>query len=462
MRLQRYFSILRGLTVQVLLWTILPFTILLVIFSLTGISQHEAAMHALAAEENEGLALALARVLSLAVTNSGQSADAAFTRPDDIAFDDLLPDLPSVTIGLIDRNGMVIYGDGPLNRADDPLDWSQVQPGTSAVVFDDATDDVIAYAPVAGTGWTLALRKHWHSLEVPLIRFQEAMPFILFAAAAISLLTLYSGLRFVVRPLRLLGLQAGRIGVGDFHAAALPSGGVQEIEDLRETLHDMAQRLQNSQQALEDYLRAITKTQDEERARLGRELHDETVQTLIALDHKAQMVQRSLEQNPALAPQRVSELRRMAASAVDEVRRLSRALRPFYLEELGLLPALEMLARDTGAAFMVVGESRRLTAEQELALFRIAQEAMNNARRHAGAKEMSLQLEFMPETIALSVSDRGPGFFLPDDFRVFTQQGHFGLIGMHERAQLVGGTLRVQTAPGRGTTVVASVPLRAG
>ena len=422
-------------------------------------------MHALAAEENASLVSTLAiavveRIENAALRSGTTTADIDV---DSLGLADLMGSDPTYhTLGLLSLDGDVVLIDNP--EADQEVDttWTTaVVPGSTQAFFDEATGDIIASAPIPGTNWALVLRKPWHSLTAPLLRFQEAMPFILFAAVLISLLTLYSGLRFVVRPLRAVGQQASRIGAGDFGAASRPVGGVAEIEDLRLTLNQMASRLQNYQTALEDYLRAMTKTQEEERARLGRELHDETVQTLIALNHKTQMVQRALAHNAPAASERLLELRDMTTAAIDEVRRFSRALRPLYLEELGLIPALNLLADEAGAVVKIIGPEQRLAAERELVLYRIAQEALNNARRHGQASVISIELQFGSRDAVLTISDNGPGFTLPTNFGVLTRDGHFGLMGMHERAQLEGGKLNVQTAPGKGATVTATLPMQA-
>ncbi|MCZ7528384.1 MAG: sensor histidine kinase [Acidimicrobiia bacterium] len=177
------------------------------------------------------------------------------------------------------------------------------------------------------------------------------------------------------------------------------------------------------------------------------------MQTLIALGQRLQMIQRTLERDPQRAGARLAELRVMAGEAVDEVRRFSRALRPVYLEELGLAPALEMLAHESGAHFQGRGQARRLSPEQEGALFRIAQEALSNATRHAQTTHLQIRLEFDEQRVSLHVQDDGVGFALPDHFHDLTRNGHFGLVGMVERAQIVGGRLTIASKPGDGTTV---------
>jgi signal transduction histidine kinase len=279
------------------------------------------------------------------------------------------------------------------------------------------------------------------------------MPIVLLIAAVASLLALFFGLRYVVRPLQKLDTQADRIGQGDFDAVAESVGGVKEIEDLRRTLDRMARQVQRYQAALEGYLGALTQAQEEERARLARELHDGTVQTLIALGQQTQLVQRVLGRDRDRAAARLAGLRKMIGEAVEEVRRVSRALRPLYLEELGLVPALEMPARETGAVFWINGSTRRLGADQELALYRIAQEALSNTQRHAKARQINMSLTFVEESVTLRVQDDGTGFLVPGNFTEFARNGHFGLLGMHERAQHAGGRLTLTSAVGHGTVV---------
>jgi signal transduction histidine kinase len=233
---------------------------------------------------------------------------------------------------------------------------------------------------------------------------------------------------------------------------------VQEIEELRQALHVMAQLLQSERAALQDYLRDVTNTQEEERARLARELHDETVQTLIALDHKAQQVQRGLDKHPERTREQVAELRKITAQATQELRRLSYGLRPLGLEEIGLDSALERLAHEGCALYRCQGELRRLGAERELAFYRIAQESLANVRRHARAEHVRMILVFGPHTVTLGIGDNGAGFDLPPKLVDLTREGHFGLMGITERAQLIGGRLYCESQPGRGTTIIVQSP----
>jgi signal transduction histidine kinase len=149
----------------------------------------------------------------------------------------------------------------------------------------------------------------------------------------------------------------------------------------------------------------------------------------------------------------------MVARTLDEVRQLIRALRPIYLEELGLVPALEMLARETGQGmgisieFQRLGTERRLDATIELALYRMAQEALSNIARHARATRASLIISFSPTEVGLQVTDNGAGFKLPENPSEYAMHGHYGLLGLHERAELINAAMEIHTAPGEGTRV---------
>jgi len=274
------------------------------------------------------------------------------------------------------------------------------------------------------------------------------------------------GLRYITRPLQALGRQSRRLAWGDFSATETPVGGVAEIEDLRLALDQMADQIQEYRAGMRDYLAFITRGQEEERRRLARELHDDTTQSLIALAQRIEMAQKALARDPALAGSRLAELKEMATSILQDIRRFTRDLRPTYLEDLGLLPALEMLVReldqpgDLQATFEATGAIRRLPLDLELTAFRIAQEALNNAARHAQASHVHLGLGFAESGLTIYVEDDGVGFTAPERPWELARRGHFGLMGMQERALMFGGHLSVQSSPGKGAKVTAFLPYR--
>jgi PAS domain S-box-containing protein len=209
--------------------------------------------------------------------------------------------------------------------------------------------------------------------------------------------------------------------------------------------------------SLRQYAREVTRAQEEERKRIARELHDDVAQSLMLMVRRLKGVLRRVDERFR------GELEEIAAAAdalATEVRRFGRNLRPSTLDDLGLIPALEWLVADVRArggpelTLTVEGEPRRLTSDQEVALFRIAQEGLRNIERHANAQHGHVTLSFQPSSVLLTVEDDGQGF----DPLVAMTGGGLGLLGMRERAELAGGTFEVDAAPGAGVRLRVSLP----
>jgi two-component system sensor histidine kinase DegS len=219
------------------------------------------------------------------------------------------------------------------------------------------------------------------------------------------------------------------------------------------------------QENLRFYLNQVTKAQEEERKRISHELHDETVQALVVLSRQLDTLASSGKGLPEDYRHRLEEIWQQTNDVIREVRRLSQDLRPAALDRLGLLPALEWLASEATeysgivTKVNILGKQRRLPEEVELVLFRITQEALRNVWRHSQASEAEIKVEFEENKTRITVSDNGKGFILPDKIGELARDGKLGLAGMQERAQLVGGTLTVQSQPGRGTSITVESPV---
>ena len=324
----------------------------------------------------------------------------------------------------------------------------------------------LAYAPVGfgDLGWQVIIEQPWDEVVGPVLRYSQFMPLVVGLAVIVSLLTLYYGIWAIVRPLQALGQRAERLAWGDFGAISTPVGGVEEIEDLRRALDQVARRIESYQRGMHDYIAAITQAQEEERRRLARELHDDTAQTLIALRQQVEMARKLQAADPDRAGERLDQVRVMLAEALDGVRRFSRDLRPAYLEDLGFVPALQMMSTEAdrqeslSVDFAVSGPQRRLPHDLELAAYRIVQEALNNVTQHAGAGQAWVEVRFEEEHLILSVRDDGQGFDAPDLPDTLAREGHFGLMGIQERALLYGGHLTLRSAPGEGSEVRVQLP----
>ncbi len=212
------------------------------------------------------------------------------------------------------------------------------------------------------------------------------------------------------------------------------------------------------QENLRYYLQQVTRAQEEERKRIARELHDETLQNLIAISRQLEKITSS-EALWEESLEVVRGLKKQIENAVQEMRRFSHDLRPSVLDDLGLLPALELLADDLEkqgitTKFRVRGQARRLSPEAEVMLFRIAQEATRNIWRHSEATMAELTIEFVDSLLRMTISDNGKGFLLPQRLGDQASMGKLGLAGMQERARLLGATLKIDSAPRKGTTIV--------
>lgn len=219
------------------------------------------------------------------------------------------------------------------------------------------------------------------------------------------------------------------------------------------------------QENLRYYLHQATRAQEEERKRISRELHDETIQALVVLSRNLDSMasgSNSLSDDNRL---RLEELRQQTNNIMRGIRRLSQDLRPAALDRLGLLSALEWLAADVAqysgitTKVNVTGSEHRLPEEVELVLFRITQEALRNVWRHSKATQAEITVEFSQETLKISIHDNGTGFDIPRTMGDLAREGKLGLAGMQERARLIGGFLTAKSEPGKGSTITIELRL---
>ena len=323
-------------------------------------------------------------------------------------------------------------------------------------------DLVTAFSYIPQAGWALVLEEDWQEIATPFLSTTQSAPLILVPLLVLALVALLFGARQIVQPLQKLEVKAASLAHGDFDAIREPVGGIAEIRHLQNALSGTAEDLESAQSALRSYIGAITDGVEKERRGLARELHDDTLQALIALNQRLQLARDSADTTEERSS--IDQLRNMTEQTITNLRRMVRGLRPIYLEDLGLSAALEMLAKETSATggleveYASTGEPQRLEPEVELALYRMAQEALTNARKHANAQRVQLTVDYAPEAVGLTVQDDGVGFVVPETPDEFANQGHFGLLGLTERAELIGAELKVESQPGHGTSVRVIVP----
>jgi signal transduction histidine kinase len=258
------------------------------------------------------------------------------------------------------------------------------------------------------------------------------------------------------------------------HAIALGGSGMNEtwVEPLCTPLDGDAPTTQvvlrnvtqqrRRQIGLETYTARMHEAQEDERRRIAQEIHDETVQSLVLLCRELdELEDRSRGTSPELIGS-LGQAREHAEEIVEMLRVLIRGIRPPLLDDLGPAPAVQRLLTDLAAHssirtnVVVTGAPRRAPHGVELAMLRIAQEAVHNSERHGQPSYVDVHIKYEHERVELEVRDDGRGFVLPADPSDFAKPGKWGIIGMHERAREVGGELQVSSTPGAGTTVSAA------
>lgn len=428
---RRILRFARSLQFQLFLWAVLPVSFVIIALAFTGVYAHQRAMGDFVADRDLSLARLAARFIDDGLAHGVVS-------PDGQGLSNWMPPIfenqpHTASLVVVNGAGEILAWSGAGPQPDEET-LRGIAPalrrdeGSMLISSDSVGPVLVAFAPVTGTEWEVLVHEPVNDVIGPILRLSNLAPIVAVGAAVVSLLILTFGWRTVIRPLQTL-----------------------------------------VEAAVRDYLTAITGGQEAERARLARELHDGPVQDLIALGRAAEMAQRLLARDEiAEARSILADLGRAERGTLEELRRLIGALRPSYLEDLGFIPALEMLVRQaderTSAQVSLEGEGagRRHAAAVELAAYRIGQEALNNAVQHAEADNIMVRVRATSEGLVLSVIDDGVGFALPSRPDVLTQAGHFGLMGMRERATLLGGSFHIDTGPGEGTRVTVQLPAQAG
>lgn len=229
---------------------------------------------------------------------------------------------------------------------------------------------------------------------------------------------------------------------------------VSDIKDIGVVLEDAKMK--------QDFGLRIIEAQEEERKRISREIHDGPAQLLANVLIRSDIAEKvHKEGEPEQALIEIRSLKEMIRSALYEVRRIIYDLRPMALDDLGLIPTLqrylatiEEYKKVVRITFAHIGIEKRLHSKYEVALFRLIQEAVQNALKHANAKEISVKMELRKDRVSVIVKDDGIGFNPAE-----RKNGSFGLIGMHERIVILEGSLTIDSKPDKGTSIKIQIPL---
>lgn len=213
-------------------------------------------------------------------------------------------------------------------------------------------------------------------------------------------------------------------------------------------------------------VKKVLQAQEEERSRISDELHDTVVQWIVSASYHSQAAKALVTRGKfSDAVSELEEANRIIDQSIREIRRIIINLRPNLLSELGLLEALQYhlrtMERESGIVchFTVQGKPFPLTWPQEITIYRIVLEALNNIKKHAQASEMELDVWFSFDTVQVSIIDNGIGFDLAKTADNAYRNGNIGLLSMQERANMVDGTLQVESSPGAGTRITLTIPI---
>jgi len=219
------------------------------------------------------------------------------------------------------------------------------------------------------------------------------------------------------------------------------------------------------QDSLRYYLSHVTKVQEEERKRIARELHDDTSQALYALSRQVDNFARNNSRQAPNTTAFLKELQEQLNKTLQGIRRFTQELRPSMLDDLGLLATLRWqvsdLEKQSGVEvrLTVIGIERRFSAEMELTIFRIVQEALRNVEKHAQASKVEVKIEFCEGKTKISIGDNGKGFDSGRSLADLPREGKLGIAGMEERVRLLNGNMRIESKPDKGTKVMIEVPI---
>jgi len=363
--------------------------------------------------------------------------------------------------------------------------------------------EVMAVAPLGVAPWAVIVRQAESDAFAPVFALGQDLLLLGSVLLALALLFAWGVARSVRRPVAVLTRAAERIADGQLEAP-IPALGEDEvgrlgrslehmrvslkksIDDVERANAELEQRVRERTRELEGLYRELQAreqwrgqllakvigAQEEERKRLARELHDETSQTLSAL---AMRLETAVAAFPGEASrQRLLEAKDLTVRTLDELHRLIYDLRPSVLDDLGLLSAIRWYAERHLEPLGVTvhwefsGQERRLQPEIETALFRVLQEAITNVAKYAHAESVLIQCVLKDDSIGIEIEDDGDGFDpatvptpgRPSEGGAGNGRRGLGLMGMHERVELLGGTIVIDAAPGKGVRIAVTVPLK--
>jgi signal transduction histidine kinase len=461
-------------------------------------------------EEGDGLQRAWAMVPLQSWDGSVIGLLAAAVDPRAGRLSELLKGLPPLrgrALELVDGKGKLIAslaGAKPLSKSDHaqllgPLvAGHHPQSGTCTSCHPGSfriSPGILAITPLPATHWAVVLQAPQPETFAFSRRLSGNLLALLAALLTFALVFAWGAANSVTRPLAELTRAAERLTAGEL-SEPIPSLEEDEVGRLGRALDRMRVALKESleriartnveleqrvaertaaleqksrdeqaeQERVRELLAKVISAQEDERRRIARELHDETSSSIAALVMRVQAARDAAPEGEL--KERLEDTRRLAVRTLDEVHRQIRDLRPSVLDDLGLQSAIcwyaesHLMKRGIAVRTEFAGFERRLPPQTETVVFRVAQEAMNNIGKHAQAESVLIQASVKECRLELEIEDDGKGF-VPEQLAAPGKEGRgWGLLGMRERVEMMGGELELESAPGKGTRLFLWLPLQ--
>ncbi len=397
-------------------------------------------------------------------------------------------------VEIVDHNGIVLVRTSPgtspssFESSDHPVRFAQLitqgqaTVGTCHRCHENGTEvkrlrDVLAFAPLSTTSWGVAIRQSEEEALSPAKQMGRGFLIVGIGLLASTVFLIWAMIQGIVKPIRMLTLAAKKVAADDF-GASVPLHRGDEIGELSAAFDKMRQEISKSRDEMMQHykeaknkeelrgqlLNSVISAQEEERKRIARELHDDYGQTITALIMTVESLEDMTNPQQAGFKEKLNKTKSVLVHALDDMRRLTIDLRPPSLDDLGLAAAIQAhiqtYASQAGIQiqFKHKGISEHMNPVVEIAIFRIIQEAVHNAVKHAKASIIDVNLVANGNTIMASIEDNGQGFDVQNIFNTRVGTRSFGLLGIQERTSLLNGSFTVNSTIGKGTRIQVVIP----
>lgn len=382
-----------------------------------------------------------------------------------IGLGELMADEISVPgmFAVFDDKGNLVYGTSDIRLLS--IIWEQPISVTSPkkIRGSDGRFYTIAVYPMLQRNLFVVAAVSWDKLLGPMVSLTTFWPFIMGMLGLVGIFSVYILWQKVILPLKDLEEEVSLLKWGEEVPLKNAPEAVDELQKLRKALVELAHSAIARAKLSKSYVNDLVKVQEEERARISREIHDGPLQDVTALLQRLRLLALDID-SPVDRQKRIDEAESVAMTGVKEMRELCNNLTPPWLD-LGLIQALTELSERQSSQLGIkihldLQEVPDLPDDVTLAFFRVVQEAVNNSARHAEASQVKISLRDTGKLLILQIEDNGKGFEVPTNITELRVLGHRGLSNMSERMSIVGGTLDISSAPGKGTVIRCELPFQ--